>query len=200
MAKSNEKDPCRITTPKFRVSFPSVFKATSFQDQAPKFSVQMLFDKRTDIKPLKAAAALAIKNKYGDKIPKGLTMPFKDGNDKDLEGYGDTIVVNASSKFQPGLIDRNKNAILNEADFYPGCYARADVRAIVYEVTDPKRPNVVLKRGVSFQLNHIQKLEEGENLGGRTSAEDAFDDVSDSSDDSSSYESGGDLDLDLGLD
>lgn len=185
MAKNNEPDVTRVITPKFRVSFPSVFKPTSFNNQPAKFSVQMLFDKKVDLSPLKKAAAAAVKAKYGDKPPKGLHSPFKDGNEKELEGYENTIVVTASSKFKPGLIDANKNEILAESDFYPGCYARAEIKATVYEVKGEN--GAVLKKGVSFQLNNIQKLGEGENLGGRKSAEDVFDSVSDGSSDSANY-------------
>lgn len=176
-------------TPKFRVSFPTVFEAKSFQDQDPKYSVQMLFDKKTDLKPIKAAMAAAVKDKYGDKVPKGLVSPIKDGDEKDLEGYEGTFVVSASSKFKPDVLDQKGNPIEAQQDFYAGCYARAFVEAYIYEVKDPKNPKTILKKGIGLYLGHLQKLADGESFSKRVKSDDVFDSVDDESSDSANYES-----------
>ena len=81
----------KVLTPKFRVSFPNVFKAHSFNNSDPFYSITMLFDKDTDISALKKIANAAKKEKWGDKPPKGLRSPFRDGNEKesrtDPQGY-----------------------------------------------------------------------------------------------------------------
>ena len=46
-------------SPKFRVSFPNVFKAVGFGTQEPKYSIQMLFPKDVDLSVMKKAADAA---------------------------------------------------------------------------------------------------------------------------------------------
>ena len=172
----------KCVTPEFRVSFPAVFTAKAFRDQPAKFSITMLFDKKTDLKELKRAATNALTEKWGpkEKWPKGLQMPFRDGDEKeDLQGYAGTITVSASSKTRPGVVDQ-KRAQIQETDqtFYAGCYARATLIAFAYDN---------LKKGVSFSLQNIQKLRDGEQFGGRRDASDDFDEVEDNSDDVGSY-------------
>lgn len=179
-------NPLKVVTPKFRVSFPQVFEAKSFQNQPPKFSIQMLFDKKTDLTALKKVVNLAIKEKWGDKAPKGITLPFKDGNDKELDGYEDKIVVSAASKFKPQVVDQKVEQIEAQDDFYAGCYARAAIAAYAWELKEGK---AVLKRGVSFNLESVQKLSDGERFVKRSEASDDFDEVEDDSNDKSNYES-----------
>lgn len=184
MAK-DKTNPLEVMTPKFRVSFPEVFEAKAFEDQAPKFSIQMLFDKKEDLSKLKNAVNLAIKNKWGDNPPKGIVKPFKDGDEKDLEGYEGKIVVGASSKFKPQVIDQKAEEILAHNDFYAGCYARALISAYAWE---HKKGNSVLKRGVSFNLTAVQKLADGESFVKRRDAAEIFGTVDDGSEDESNYE------------
>lgn len=179
----------KVTTPKFRVSFPHVFKPHAFNDkQEPKFSVVMLFDKKTDISAMEKAADAAAIDKWGTdkkKWPKGLRMPFRDGNEKgDLKGYKNATVVSASSKEPPGVVDQGRQAILDANAFYAGCYARATLIAFAYDQMG--------NRGVSFSLQNLQKLGDGEKFSGRKAAEDDFDEVEDDSDSPDSYGSSND--------
>lgn len=158
----------KVLTPKFRVSFPAVFVPRAAMDGAePKYSVVMLFPKTADLSKLKAIAKQALVEKWGDKIPKDLRSPFRDGNEKELDGYADCIFITASSKMKPGLVDGQKQEIISADEFYAGCYARATVNAYAYDRNG--------NRGVSFGLQNIQKLEEGEPFSGRTRPEDDFD-------------------------
>ena len=160
----------RLTTPEFRVSFPNVFKAkAAFENQPAKFNVVMLFDKGTDISEIKKAARQAAKDEWGDKPPKNLKSPFKDGDEKDYDGYENTIFINATSNQKPGLVDGNCQAIIDENDFYAGCYARAIITVKAY--------NKPTSKGVTCYLQHIQKIRDGEPFSGRGKAEDAFDKI-----------------------
>jgi hypothetical protein len=161
----------RIVTKEFRVSFPSVFKATAFEGQEPKFSVTMLFPKDTDISDLKKAADEAAKEKWGDKIPKNLRMPFVDGDEKEYDGYAGMVAIKANTKTKPQVVDRSKQPLLDDSEFYGGCYARASVVAFAYDTAGNK--------GVSFALNNVQKLRDGEPFGSRTNADSDFDDLDD---------------------
>lgn len=179
----------QILTPEFRVSFPKVFKAErndlNGQDE---FSVVALFPLGADLSKLKAAAKAACEKKWGTdqkKWPKNLRLPFRDQADREKEdddgnkylpdGYvAGAIFMNLKSKKRPGLVDAKLQDIIDESDFYGGCYARAQVNAYAYD----NKGNA----GVSFGLNHIQKLRDGESFGAAArNASDVFEAVGDSS-------------------
>jgi len=159
-----------VVTPEFRVSFPKVFKPESFQGGDPTYSVVMMFDKKQDIKALKQLAKQAVETKWPDpnKRPKNLRNPFRDGDVEkpDLETFAGKVFITASSKNKPNVVDQNVQPILVEDEFYGGCYARASVNAFAYDTAG--------NRGVSFGLNNIQKLREGEPFTGRSKPEDVF--------------------------
>lgn len=203
MSKQQSIAQKKVITPEFRVSFPALFTPKGFEQQEPKYSLVMLFDKKTNIKkattnkkgePLSVslwdAAQNAATEKWGAdkaKWPKNLKMPFRDGSERaDTPGYDNTIFITSSNKNQPGLVDQSRQPILNEKDFYAGCYARAELIAFAYDKAGNK--------GVSFSLQNVQKLRDGEPFSGRKAAEDVFDAVEDGSDDESSYEKDGEDD------
>lgn len=161
----------KVLTPKFRVSFPTVFVPRAAMDGAEvKYSITMLFPKDADLSRLKAIAKQAATEKWGDKIPKDLRSPFRDGDTKELDGYAGMIFVAASSKMKPGLVNGNREPIIDSGEFYAGCYARATVNAYAYDRNGNK--------GVAFGLQNIQKLGEGTPFSGRTKPEEDFDAVS----------------------
>lgn len=187
MAKDKPKFK-KITTQLFRVSFPEVFEARSFQGSDPKYSIQMLFPKdTTDMNELISEVKRLAQEKWGKKKPKGFTNPIKDGDtltdsdDEEIESTKGYWVVRASSKRKPGIVDKDKNLITaEEADeFYPGCWARATLNGFTYDTKGNK--------GVSFGLNNLQKLKDDEPFGGRTSPENDFDDDIDEDDDNEAW-------------
>lgn len=185
------KEELNVMTPEFRVSFPHVFKPNAFQNQEPKYSVQMLFDKDIDLKAMKRAAKAAAVDKWGAdkaKWPRNLRLPFRDGNEKpDLDGYENVIFVSASSKQRPGVVDQRLQAVTEEdGTFYAGCYARATLRAFAYDAAG--------NRGISFGLQNLQKTRDGDPFSGRKKAEDEFDAVETVDDDD--FEAGDDIGVD----
>ena len=166
MAKA--KNPT-VLTPEFRVAFPNVFQPRRMNPaDEPKFSICMVFPKGTDFTAMKQLAALAVSEKWGANIPAGLKSPFSDGANKpDLEGFGPTtIYINARTKFVPGLVDQAVQPIINQTDFYAGCYARAQVHAFAYDKAGNK--------GVSFGFSNVQKIRDGKPLGGRQDPSEVF--------------------------
>jgi hypothetical protein len=141
--------------------------------QEPKYSVTFLFEKDSDLKALQKLAKDAATTKWGadvTKWPTNLRNPFRDQKEKDKEGYvPGNIFITATSASRPGLVDQALQDIIEEKDFYSGCYFRAEVTAFAYD----KAGN----RGVAFGLNHIQKLADGPPLSGRGTPQDAFDAV-----------------------
>lgn len=183
MSEKMKVEDKKCMTPKFRAAFANVFEPKAFEQQEPKFSIVMLFPKNQDLTSLKKAAFNAAVEKFGpkEKWPKNMRLPFRDGNEKtDLDGYADHIFVSASTKQRPGVVDQKLAPITKEDQtFYSGCFARATLIAFAYDKVGNK--------GVSFSLQNVQKLEDGEPFSGRRKAEDEFDAVADGSDDAGSY-------------
>lgn len=165
-----------IVTPKFRVSFPQVFEPKAYQGQDPKYSLTMLFGEDADLGKLKAAAKAAVVEKYGDKVPKNFKTPFRKGEEKDhLDGYEEGITfVRATSTVEPEVVDRGKEPLTSQRDFYAGCYARAIVVPFCYDTAGNK--------GVSFGLRSVQKIADGAPFGAGGSLVDEFDELPDEDD------------------
>jgi len=160
-----------VTTPLCRLSFPAVFETKPDLNDKEQYSVVMLFDKKTaDLSKLKAALVQAAKNEFGPDVDlKTLDMKrIIDGDTKDREEQkGQWVVRSKTSISQPGVVDANLNKILDPSEIYSGVYALVNVTAKAY--TKPKL-------GVTFYLNHVQKVKDGEPLaGGGPAAETVFD-------------------------
>ena len=122
-----------------------------------------------------------------------LKLPFNNGDDKahKYPEYAGKISIRATSKHQPGVVDAAVQPIMNQSDFYPGCFARMRVNAFTF---DNKQI------GVSLGLNHIQKVKDGDPLGGggaRERVEEAFEAIEADDPDNYGEEAGADLDLGL---
>ena len=74
--------------------------------------------------------------------------------------------MNANSKEKPQIVDRNVQAILDRSEVYSGCYARVSISIYPFNSSG--------NRGIACGLGNIQKIADGESLGGRTRAEDDF--------------------------
>jgi hypothetical protein len=179
----------KLITPVARLSFPSLFRPQEGEMGGGKYGCTLLFAAGADLSALKAAAKEAVVAKWGNKPPKNLRTPFRDGNEKELDGYKDTIYLRVTCKTKPGVVDASVQPILDEAEIYPGCYVRASVSCYAYE----KSGNV----GVSFGLNNIQKVKDGERFDGKSRAEDEFGAVDEDKSASSSGKSGSDTNGDL---
>ena len=165
----------KITTGKFRVSFPHVFKAQTTPSGEQRFSVVMLLPKedKDSVNKLQSLAKAAAYEKWGKDAVDGkkvkIAWPFRDGEEKSdqYDGYEGMIFASASSKNKPKVVGKNLDVIVDESEFYPGCYARASINAYAWEWKG--------KKGVSFGLINLQKLAEGEPFGFSSKPEDDFD-------------------------
>ena len=161
-----------LMTPEFRVSFPIVFAPKKNDKGEDRYGVTMLFPKGADLSALKAAATQAAVDEWGadkTKWPKQIKFPFRDQSEKHYDGYEPgAIFVNATSKGRPGLVNRQRDDIIDQTEFYPGCYARATVTFKAYPARKTKQDVV------ACHVNNIQKLRDGNPLDGRTRAQDDF--------------------------
>lgn len=179
----------KVVTGEVRLSYAHLFEPYSGDpEQAAKFSTVIIIPKsdKATLNAIRKAAGEAAeggKAKFGGKIPpnvaKNPATTLHDGDEEaDLERnpeYEGCYYMSISSKVQPGLVDRNKMPILDNSSLYSGCYVRVAMGAFAYNTNGNK--------GVSFGLNHVQKLRDGEPLGGMTRAEDEFDDLDELDDD-----------------
>ena len=189
----------QLKTPVFRVSYPNIFKVS---DMSKKYGLTMLFSKDTvakhreifggkggGLKELKAAIDEAIKEKWGTKVPKGLKMPLREGTEEkvaDKDGYGEGVTfANGSSQSKIDLVDKNVQPIIEQGDFYAGCYAIASISVYGYDTVN---------KGVAIGINCIQKVAEGEPFSSAVRAADAFTPIE--ADDSEEDEEDVDIDMD----
>lgn len=163
----------KVVTGKVRFSYANVYEAKSINGSDPKYSVSLIIpksDKKT-LAEIKAAIDQAKKDgisKFGGKVPANLKLPLRDGDvDRaDDEAYKDSYFINANSKDKPGIVDKNINPILDQTEFYSGCYGRASINFYAFNQNGNK--------GVACGLQNLQKLSDGEPLSGRSRAEDDF--------------------------
>ena len=157
-----------LITPKFRASFafvinPNMKAHKKDPTKPPKYELTALFPADADLTALKKAAAQVLIDKFGaDQTtwPKKLHNPFKDQGDYEYDGYvPGQMMIRMSTKNKPGVITADGKTITEEQYFYSGCYACAIVTPFWFDMET--------KKGVSFGLEMVQKLGEGDPLGGR---------------------------------
>jgi len=179
------------TSPKVRVSFPTVFKPRMFAGQQgdPKYSITMMFDKNNQeqmgfLREVMKDLETALAQQWPDEAVRPRTplvgetrSPIKDGDktvntngiplvEKNAE-YAGHYILRASSTNKPVVVDANGQDIIDSNEIYGGCFCK--VNFTTYAFTSPQN------KGVTFGLNGVQKVEDGESFGGgRMSKEDMF--------------------------
>lgn len=165
-----------ITTGVVRFSYANVFTPKAVDDNSqPKYSVSLLIpkdDKKT-LKKIRDAIEEAKTNErankvFGGKKPAKMKEPLRDGDEErpDDPVYANCYFIGANSPTKPKIVDRSMEEILDPEDFYSGCYGRASINFYAY--------NTAGNRGIACGLNALQKIKDGEPLGGSVSVEDAF--------------------------
>ena len=160
-------NPNEVTTGKARLSYANLFtpKAAKGSDKL-KYSVSVIIPKTDTATIAKVNKAIAYakeqgkSSKWNGVIPKKLVEPLHDGDidREDDAAYANSYYFNAKSDRPPIVIDRMKNEILDPLEVYSGCYARVNVSFYPYNFDGNK--------GVAVGLNAVQKIADGEPLGG----------------------------------
>ncbi len=176
-----------LLTPVGRVSFPHLFEPT-LNDQGKKsWSLVLVFDKAAqatdEYKAMVAAVETAASEKFGQKIPSGVKRkslepksgyPFTATAAKEQYfGWAEdgSVMVTLSSRYAPLALDRDKTELLDPEAIYAGCYARASYSCYSYSASG--------NEGVSFGLRAVQKVKDGEAIGGSRASANDFDDLDD---------------------
>ena len=169
----------KVVTGKVRLSYVNIFRSRSFSEgQDAKYSLCVLVPKsdKATIKKLRAAIDAAVQegvsSKWGGKKPANLKLPLRDGDDEradEAPEYEGMLFLNANSTRKPGIVDKDLNEILDPDEVYSGCWGRVSINFYPFNTNGNK--------GVGAGLNNVQKLKDGERLGGAAaSAEDDFGD------------------------
>lgn len=175
---TNQSANTKLTTGVVRLSYAHVWEPSAIQEgQEKKYSCSIIIskdDKATLAKieaATTAATQLGISGKFGGKKPAKLKLPLRDGDEErpEDEAYANCFFLNASSKTKPGIVDKNVNPILDQEEVYSGCYARVSLNFYPFDTNGNK--------GVAVGLGNIQKVKDGEALGGRSNPEEDFAEV-----------------------
>lgn len=167
-----------VVTGEVRFSYVNIFEAkqSSFGGD-PKYSMVILIPK-SDI-ATKQAIDKAIQETINEASQKvfngavmGLQLPLHDGDGvmpNKGTPYPDECrghwVLNCSTKMKPEVVDENLQPVMSQSQVYSGCYGRVSLRFFAYNQG---------RRGISAGLGNVQKLRDGEPLGGGTTAAEDF--------------------------
>lgn len=176
-----------IVTGKVRLSYAHLFEPhvnpSAPAGSKPKYSATLLISKddKETLDKIKKAQQNALEkfkdSKFEGKIPKAWKSTLRDADSPEEEDmleknpeYAGHYFMSVSNTMRPGLVDRNRTPILDPEEIYSGCYARVQINAFAF--------NTQGNKGISFGLNNVQKLADGEPFGAVIEkAENVFGDV-----------------------
>ena len=168
-----------ITGKETRWSYANVWEAKSINGGAPKFSVSLIIPKSdtATVQKIKAAIQAAYEEGQGKLKGNGRSVPplsaiknpLRDGDTErpDDPAYAGCYFINATSATAPGIVDADRNPILARSEVYSGVYGRASITFYAFNSNGNK--------GIACGLNNLQKIRDGEPLGGKASAASDFD-------------------------
>jgi hypothetical protein len=181
---SNPKTPVaqatstKVVTDEVTLGYVKLVTPWSMDPNAEPMYSAMALIRKTDVKTvaaIQAACQAAAQNgasKYwGGKVPAGLRMPLRDGDtERDGDEYKGCFFVNARSKQKPRVVDVNRQDIIDPDEIYSGAVYRVVLNFYPYNVNG--------NRGIGCGLGNVQKIRDGERLGGGSSVEQDFADTS----------------------
>ena len=167
-----------ITGPDTRWSYANVWEPKSINGGTPKYSVSLIIPKSDARTLAKIRTAIEAAYKEGEAKLKGsgktvpalsaIKSPLRDGDTErpDDPAYAHAYFVNANAASAPGIVDADVNPILTRSEVYSGVYGRASITFYAFNSSGNK--------GIACGLNNLQKIRDGEPLGGKASAEEDF--------------------------
>ena len=168
-----------ITGVNTRWSYANVWDPKSINGGAPKYSVSLIIPKDDTATINKINQAIQYAYEEGESKLKGngktvpalsvLKTPLRDGDAErpDDADYVNCYFINANSATAPGIVDADRQPIIDRSEVYSGVYGRASINFYAFNSNGNK--------GIACGLNNLQKIKDGEPLGGKSRAEDDFD-------------------------
>lgn len=167
-----------ITGVNTRWSYCNVWEPKSINGGTPKYSVSLIIPKSDTVTVEKIKKAIEAAYKEGESKLRGtgksvpaleaIKTPLRDGDLErpDDEAYKGCYFINANSPKAPGIVDAALQPILERSEVYSGVYGRASINLYAFNSNGNK--------GIACGLNNLQKIKDGESLGGKSRAEDDF--------------------------
>lgn len=154
----------RVITGKIRMSYVNLFVPRAVTDgEELRYSLCLIIPKDDEftlrqIKRAVEGAGKAGLGLWGGRMPEDLKLPLRDGDAErgDMEEYKNSWFLNASSKYKPGVVDKELREIVKESEVYSGCYGRVSIGFYPFNNSGHK--------GIGCSLFNVQKLSEGEPL------------------------------------
>jgi hypothetical protein len=178
MSKKMQNPMKVITGPDTRWSYANVWDPKSINGGTPKYSVSLIIPKSDARTLAKIKTAIEAAYKEGEAKLKGsgktvpalsaIKSPLRDGDTErpDDPAYAHAYFINANAASAPGIVDADVNPILTRSEVYSGVYGRASITFYAFNSSGNK--------GIACGLNNLQKIRDGEPLGGKASAEEDF--------------------------
>lgn len=180
-----KKNPTKVVTGiNTRWSYCNAWTPKSIEGSDPKYSVSLIIPKSDTATVEKIKSAISAAYSEGESKLKGnskvapplsaIKNPLRDGDVErpDDAAYHNAYFVNANSSTAPGIVDANRQPIIEHSEVYSGVYGRASINFYAFNRNG--------NRGIACGLNNLQKIRDGEPLGGKSRAEDDFaDDLDD---------------------
>lgn len=170
----------KVVTGKARGSYVNVFRPRiNDMNGKEEYSMSLLIPKedRKTVDRINDAVKEAARKKFGDKVPAKFRHPLRDGDEERPEdaAYKGHYFLNVKSQQKPGIVDKNRQEVIDSSDFISGDYCRVSMNCYAYDVSG--------NRGAAFGLGNVQVLAKGEPLTSQARAEDDFDDWDDEGED-----------------
>ena len=179
MKNNKPVNPCKVITGEdTRLCYPHVWEPFAMDGDKLKYSCCAAIPK-TDtetVEKIRRATEAVYKAEEaklkgsGKSVPplSAIRVPLRDG---DLERPDDPAFagmwfINANTDRAPGIVGPDCSPILDRSEVYSGCYCRFSLSFYAFNSNG--------NRGIACGLNNLQKVRDGEHLGGRVSAEVEF--------------------------
>ena len=168
----------QFTTGETRLSYVHLYEPYSSNGGEVKYSTTVLVPKSDAQTKARIDAAIeyakqkGVAEKWNGVLPPVVALAIYEGDGVRPNGepFGAECkghwVFTASNKNPVQMVDAGMNPILQKGELYSGCYARVCVSIFAYNSNG--------KRGIGFGLEAVQKLRDGDPLGGGVSVADAF--------------------------
>lgn len=174
------ENPCKAVTGVCRLSYANIWQPKSIKDGTPKYSTSVLIPKNDAATISRIKSAIEAAYREGENKLRGnaknvpplaaIKTPLRDGDIErpDDDAYKGCWFLNANSTTAPGVVNLARETITDTSQIYSGVFARVSLAFFAYSANG--------NRGVAAGLQHIQKVRDGEPLGGKSRAEDDFND------------------------
>lgn len=156
-----------------RLSYANIWEPKHEDGKKPSYQTAIIIPK-SDTKTIEAirraqdAAKIAGIAKLGGKVPANVKVPLRDGDEDkpDNAEYANSYFLNAKSNNKPGIVDKNRQPIIDKDEVYSGCWVYISLNFYAF--------NFEGKKGIGAGLGNIMKFKDDEALAGGSSAESDF--------------------------